>query len=148
MANNKDIFGFLGGDIKTKIFTLIVIILLVVLLVWGGSKLISWIKSLLLSERSELNSALLSGEKLSYSESQYKSFADKLYVAMKGLSTDTTAIYSVFNAMNNKADVLKLVTAFGVRDGETLTAWLGGEWRLSVAKLNEILMLKGIDYQF
>jgi len=148
MANKKDIFGFLGGDIKTKSFSILIILIIVFLLVWGGKKLVVYLKGLQFSEKNELNKELMAGERLSYSESQYKAFADKLYVAMKGVGTDTNAVYSVFNAMNNKADVLKLVTTFGLRDGETLTEWMGGEWRLSVAQINKTLSLKGIDYQF
>ncbi|MCL2132291.1 MAG: hypothetical protein FWH36_07570 [Lentimicrobiaceae bacterium] len=67
---------------------------------------------------------------------------------MKGLGTDTSAVYAVFNAMNNKADVLKLVSAFGIRDNEDLGQFMGGETLLSVSKINTTLATKGIDYQF
>ena len=148
MANNKDLFGFLGGDIKTKIFSMVIIVLLIVLLIFGGKKLINFFKSMQITEKSELNNLILSGERLTYAESQYKVFADKIYTAMKGLGTDTSAVYTVFNAMNNKADVLKLVTVFGVRDDETLAEWMGGEKFLSVSQINKTLSNKGIDYQF
>ena len=148
MANNKDLFGFLGGDVKTKIFSIVIILLVVVLLVWGGKKLVNFFKSMQLDVKSELNAALLSGQKLSYSESQYKVFADKLHTAMKGLGTDTNAVYSVFNQMNNRADVLQLVKAFGVRGGETLAEWLNGEFWLKVETINKTLSTKGIDYSF
>ena len=148
MAANNDLFGFLGGDVKTKLFSIVIILIIVALLIFGGSKLVKWIKSFQLTEKGELSNALLSGQKLSYAESQYKVFADKLFAAMSGLGTDSSAVYAVFNAMNNRADVLKLVTVFGVRKDESLAEWLNGEFWLDVSKINKILSTKGIDYQF
>jgi hypothetical protein len=143
MAKSNDIFGFLGGDVKTKIFSIVIIVLILFLLVWGGKKIAVMIKGAKLSL-----DASLSSEPASYSSSQYSTFADTLYGAMKGLSTDTTAVYGVFNSMKNKTDVLKLIAAFGVRDGETLAQWMAGEWRLNMDTINKTLQTKGIDYQF
>ena len=150
MANNKDLFGFLGGDIKTKLFSIAIIALIIIVLVWQGRNILNWIKMKQIEKQlnREIKNEALLGNGLSFSESQYKVFADTLYGAMKGLGTDTNAVYGVFNAMNTKADILKLVSAFGSRDGESLSQWMAGEWKLSISNINKILASKGIDYQF
>jgi len=99
----------------------------------------------------ELNEEIAGGGNLSYTQSQFVSFANKLYDSMKGLGTDRDTIRYVFNCMQTKADVLKLVQVFGVRDGETLSQWLKGDswWFKNIIKeINQILSKKGIDYQF
>jgi hypothetical protein len=148
MAKSKSMFSFLGGSVKEQIFSLVLILLLCVVAYFGIKKLVMFFKSMQFAEKNELNDLLVSGQKLSYPESQYKVFADKLYVAMKGLGTDRDAVYNVFNAMVNKADLMKLITSFGVRDGETLAEWMNGETFLSIDNINKILSNKGIDYTF
>jgi len=141
-------FSSLGGTIKDKIFSIVLILIIIVVLYFGTKKIITLIKGAQLSEKSELQQLINSGQTLSYTESQYKTYANKLYVAMKGLGTDTTAIYAVFNAMRNTADVMKLVTAFGVRDEEDLSEWMAGEKFLDIEIINKTLRAKGIEYQF
>ncbi|MDL2309025.1 hypothetical protein LJC53_05530 [Bacteroidales bacterium OttesenSCG-928-C03] len=104
--------------------------------------------------RRDANSALneeiaMTGQSPSYTESQYKAYATRLYNAMKGWGTNESAIYAVFNEMNNTADVLKLISVYGVKDDETLPEWLHGDLSiLEINKLNKILSGKGINYQF
>jgi hypothetical protein len=111
------------------------------------------------------------GIRPSYQLSQYLSYADKLVQAMNGCGTDESMIYSVFNAMKNEADVLQLITSFGLRyytpcpvsDPISYTIWqfndhaYGGElstwlsYDLSdneISKINSILRSKGITFQF
>jgi len=88
------------------------------------------------------------GGVLSYDDAKFETFANSLFRAMKGAGTDTTTIYNVFNQMHTKADVLKLIQKFGVREDETLQDWLRGEFFLSIQKINNILNSKGIDYIF
>lgn len=90
-----------------------------------------------------------SGEKLSYGDLEYEKMADTLERAMAGCGTDEEAIYSVMSRMNNNTDVLKLSAAFGTRQDETLSQWLGGDLSSSeMAKVNAILKNKGITITF
>lgn len=50
-----------------------------------------------------------------YSQSQYKTYADRLFEAMNGTGTDTDAITTVFSNMKNRGDVLNLIAAYGVK---------------------------------
>lgn len=91
------------------------------------------------------------GNPPSYSDAKYKELANQLYTAMKGLGTDTTTVKRVFEEMNNITDVLKLVSAFGTRDGETLAQWIQGDtWWFKNTRntVNKILIAKGIFYKF
>lgn len=98
-----------------------------------------------LSASSELAALNLVGIKPTYTDASYKLAADKLYVAMKGLGTDETAIFEVFGKMKNDADMIKLELAFGVRDTYDLTAWLKGDLSAKdIATLNQMLINKGI----
>jgi hypothetical protein len=107
----------------------------------------------------------------SYGQSQYESFVLKLVLAMDGCGTDEQSIFNVFEAMKNKADVLKLISVFGVRfyqpcaatspisyskwlyDNESfgggLSTWLEYDLTNSeIQKINAILSKKSIDFKF
>lgn len=107
----------------------------------------------------------------SYGLSQYESFAQKLAQAMDGCGTTEDSIMAVFKSMKNKADVLSLISAFGVRYyspcaasqpisyarwvindktfGGSLQTWF--EYDLTsgeISDINKILESKKIDYKF
>lgn len=107
----------------------------------------------------------------SYGRSQYESYVLKLVLAMDGCGSDEQSIFNVFEAMKNKADVLKLIEVFGVRFyqpcaatspisytrwlydnesfGGSLSSWLEYDLTNSeIAKINAILSKKGIDFKF
>lgn len=50
-----------------------------------------------------------------YSLADYKKWADQLYNAMNYAGTNETVITEVFSNMNNRADVLSLIDAYGLR---------------------------------
>lgn len=57
------------------------------------------------------------GEYPTYSDYEYTTFADQLFVALDGYATESEEDFEqVFNKMKNRSDVLKLVQAFGSRD--------------------------------
>lgn len=89
------------------------------------------------------------GEHTTLSSVTYQALANRLYQACKGLGTDEDAVYNVFNQMNNTADVLKLVSVFGLMDGHDLDWWMRSELnRWEIKKVNNILAGKNIAYQF
>ena len=89
------------------------------------------------------------GTSPSFSDTQFKTYATRLYNAMKGAGTDEATVFAVFNDMQNTADVLKLISIYGMKDNEDLTQWLRGDLSSGeIKKLNSILSGKGIAYQF
>jgi hypothetical protein len=93
------------------------------------------------------------GQTPSYQNTQYQIFADSLSAAMAywgPVNTDEKAIKNVFSQMNNNADVLKLISAFGVRDDWGLSKWLTYELDDDEKEknVNSVLRSKGITYQF
>lgn len=88
---------------------------------------------------------------LSYGESQYKVYAQKLFDAMNGWQTDEDAIYEVFKKMNNIDDILQLQIAFSDVEDEnaTLSEWLHDDLSSSEMKqLNAIIAERSIEYSF
>lgn len=61
------------------------------------------------------------GKGKTLSDSQISGFANSLKTAMDGTATDEDAIGRVFASMNNDADVLALIKAFGIQK-------LSGDW--------------------
>lgn len=107
----------------------------------------------------EIKALQESGQITHYTQSQINGFADKLFQAMDGQGTNEDQIKEVMNYMQNKADVLELIKAFGVRDYEdgfflvyqyNLTQWLNEEMDEADIKefVNDVLKAKGIDYSF
>lgn len=120
---------------------------------------------------SELLDLKRKGINPSYSNSQYEAMCLKLQEAMNGCGTDEEAVMAVFEQMKNKADVLKLISAFGIRYyrpcaatqpisyslyltdntafGGTIPTWL--QYDLSAGEIqdvNDMLKAKKIDYTF
>lgn len=116
-------------------------------------------ENLLNSANTELNQLAQSGETTHYTQTQLDSFADKLFMAMDGQGTDEDAVKEVFEYMQNKADVLELIKAFGIRDYEdelfvvypyNLTQWLNADMDKADVKeyVNDILKSKNIKHSF
>ena len=148
MAKNKILFANLGNSPKDKVINVVLIIVIIIALYFGGRFLYNKIKILFSAEAQELRNEVNTGGKLSYAKSEYNNMAESLHYAMKGLGTDTDTVYSVFYRMNTKADVLQLIVAFGVKGGENLSQWLKGETRVNISKINSILSSKNIEYAF
>lgn len=55
-------------------------------------------------------------KKLSYSEKEYKDFAQMIYNSLQGYTEDEDAVASVILKMRNKHDWGKLVVTFGIRN--------------------------------
>ncbi|MCH2025806.1 MAG: hypothetical protein MK172_08700 [Verrucomicrobiales bacterium] len=98
-----------------------------------------------------------------YSDLQYRNWADQLEMAMQDAGTDEDAIYRIMGSMANDMDVLKLMLAFGVRGYNGSIVWTPGflqskltlsgffQQELSddeIIDINEILQGKGITTLF
>ena len=86
---------------------------------------------------------------LTYPLSYYPLWANELYEAMDGAGTNEDVIFKIFGKLQTKHDVLQLITAFGVKEDETLTQWLVDDLSDDDrATLNRLLSDKNINYQF
>lgn len=90
------------------------------------------------------------GQDASYLDTQYNMFADTLYTAMKGVGTDEEAVAGVMYKMKTDVDLLKLVQAFGKRNGYSLTDWIASEFSQEDKSfyVNEVLQRKGLKFRF
>jgi hypothetical protein len=114
-------------------------------------------------EKGQLNNdtkdLLSQGVKYSYLTSQYNTFADKIFAALKGATEDEDMIKVVMSSMKNDLDVLALIAAYGTRDA-SFWAWESAKYDLVTALnaymtadeieeyVNAPLRAGGIKYQF
>lgn len=135
-----------------KAVSIIILIVAGILLIWLVWRLIKNTVSktgIALETGAALAGEIASGGTLSYSNSEYNSMASRIYAAVKGPGTDEETIYAQFNKLKTKADLLKLIAAFGTKDEMTLSEWLADDLNNSeINKVNEILANAGIDYSF
>lgn len=95
-------------------------------------------------------------DKLSYSKSQYRAWADNMYgYFFKSLGTDESGVYDVINRMKNECDLRQLISDFGLRRQEWTTKTYSLPWFMrdelsdsELAEVNRILRTKKINYQF
>ncbi len=135
---------------KRLIAAAIIIVIAIVIIAIFGKKIKNWITDLKQQRDLEKDNDKLieaTGQTPSYADVQYRQWADKLYVAMKGAGTDEDAIDNIMAQMRNDADVLKLVSAFGIRDSEDLYQWIDGEY-WGEPSCNKILRKNGITILF
>jgi hypothetical protein len=140
---------------KRLIALVVIIVIMCVAIYFSWNKLKTlWQKvNTEIALEKDIKEEINNGNPLTYTDNQYKDFANRLYTAMKGSGTDNSTIKDIFKQMNNITDVLKLVQTFGIRDGENLQQWLDGEvhWFefTNIKKqINAILTEKGIFYKF
>lgn len=93
------------------------------------------------------------GESPTMINANFYQYAQQLYNAFNphtfGWGTDEDTVYAVMGAMNNTADVYKLIKEFGIRDGKDLKTYMRSELSSKeLRKVNAILAGKGITYTF
>lgn len=98
-----------------------------------------------------------SGQKLSYPKGQYVIFANTIKEAINTTWYDPTTwgtnertVAGVMYKMKNDLDVNELISAFGKKDGKTLTEWINGDFSEEDKNfyVNDILRKKNIKYRF
>lgn len=101
-----------------------------------------------LSESNTIKELERKGIKLSYPVSKYIDMANQLFHAMDGLGSNEAAVYSVFKQLKNDADFVALVSNFGTRKGQALSAWIHDDLSVGIiSELNGIMKKKGITYK-
>lgn len=87
-------------------------------------------------------------DKVSYSDSEFLNFADKIDNAMGNWlqDDDENAVYNVFMQMKTNSDVLKLQTVFGTRHDKTLFEYIRSHFNEEeIKKVNDILQQRNIS---
>jgi len=64
--------------------------------------------------------------------------ADSVYVAMDGPGTWENAWVSNMKKINSDNEYIYLVSAFGEKEGSTLTEWIGSEYFITSTMKNEV----------
>lgn len=135
------------AKIKDYLPLLLLVVVAVVILRYG-EKIYSRMKER--QKNRDLNKRI-DKSNLSYGESQYKVYAQKLLDAMDCWGTDEDAIYDTFKDMNNIDDILQLQIAFSdvEKEEKTLSQWLNTELSSSEKQqLNAIIAERSIEYSF
>lgn len=84
-------------------------------------------------------------------ETEIQNLVAKLKTAFGnyGWGTDEDAVYDVFEHINTRSELLKLISKFGVYEDHTLPEWMTKELNNSeLEHVTEILSSKGIVYSF
>ncbi|MGH2642309.1 MAG: hypothetical protein ACRDE2_00045 [Chitinophagaceae bacterium] len=114
---------------------------------------------------SDLNYLIKNNIAPSYLDSQYETWSDELVNAFSGCGVDFGTVLSVFNNLQNEADLVKLISTYGTRNYNKCMSWIYifgsgiknyslpsaiGD-KLSADQINQIdniLATKGIKYRF
>lgn len=98
-----------------------------------------------------INSLEIDDTQISIPQTEMNNLVAKLKTAFGkyGWGTDEQIVYDVFECINNRDELLSLITAFGVHESHTLTEWMNKELNYKeLAHVQEILSSKGIVYTF
>lgn len=151
MAKGVNILG-LDFDEKTVkivmrsvgVLILLVVLIFIILKVKG-----SFIKEMKSQNAIKDANKEIDINQLTLTEAQYNTLSSKFYRAVKGLGTDNKAVYAVFEALNTRSDLMKLMAVFGVQKDLTLAEWLHDDLnQKEIDHVNNILAAKSIDYKF
>ena len=117
------------------------------------------------SATDDLKTLMGNGTNPSFPNSQYEAWSNQLVQAFSGCGTDTGTILNVFQSLSNEADLLKLISTYGIRKYDKCLSWAypfgGSSNNLSLSaaladelgqsdldKVNTILLNKGMNYRF
>lgn len=124
----------------------IAIILIVLLIKWLKNKVGDKITEV---QQEHVNALEIVTSEVTVTDAQIQQLVKKLKTAFGrwGWGTDEEAVYAVYESLNTRSDVLKLVNKFGTQDGHTLEEWLNHELNAEeIEHLQSILSSKGIIF--
>ena len=140
----KDIVKY-GSYVLLALLVVIVIIAIVRI----SKKFLS--SELTEAQQQHINSKEINENEVSIPKTEMLNLVAKLKTAFGkyGWGTDEDAVYDVFEALNNRSEVLALVNAFGVYQEHTLGEWMNEELNSEeLEHVQNILASKGIVYTF
>ena len=144
----------IGGKqqlIKYGIYTLIgiIVIVLVVVILKKTSK--TFANAMTQKQQEYINSLEIDEGQVGLPTTQINTLVAKLKTAicMWGAATDEDAVYDVFETINTRSELLKIISVFGVHKDHTLNEWMTKELnQKELEHVQEILESKGIVYTF
>ena len=144
----------IGGKqqlIKYAIYTLIgiLVIVLVVVILKKTSK--TFANAMTQKQQEYINSLEIDENQVGLPTTQINTLVAKLKTAfgMWGAATDEDAVYDVFETINTRSELLKIISVFGVHKNHTLNEWMTKELnQKELEHVQEILESKGIVYTF
>lgn len=144
----------IGGKqqlIKYAIYTLIgiLVIVLVVVILKKTSK--TFANAMTQKQQEYINSLEIDEDQIGLPTTQINTLVAKLKTAfgMWGAATDEDAVYDVFETINTRSELLKIISVFGVHKDHTLNEWMTKELnQKELEHVQEILESKGIVYTF
>ena len=144
----------IGGKqqlIKYAIYTLIgiLVIVLVVVILKKTSK--TFANAMTQKQQEYINSLEIDEGQVGLPTTQINTLVAKLKTAfgMWGAATDEDAVYDVFETINTRSELLKIISVFGVHKDHTLNEWMIKELnQKELEHVQEILESKGIVYTF
>lgn len=144
----------IGGKqqlIKYAIYTLIgiLVIVLVVVILKKTSK--TFANAMTQKQQEYINSLEIDENQVGLPTTQINTLVAKLKTAfgMWGAATDEDAVYDVFETINTRSELLKIISVFGVHKDHTLNEWMTKELnQKELEHVQEILESKGIVYTF
>lgn len=151
--NLKAAFEKLDKEKLIKYGIYAVIAIIVIVIVFAIIKKFSKTVNNKLTEKQQeyINSLEIDETEITIPGAQMNSLIAKLKQAFGkyGYGTDEEMIYQVFEALNNRSELLQLISQFGVYQGHTLGEWMNKELnKKELTHIQEILALKGIVYTF
>ena len=144
----------IGGKqqlIKYAIYALIgiLVIVLVVVILKKTSK--TFANAMTQKQQDYINSLEIDEGQVGLPTTQINTLVAKLKTAfgMWGAATDEDAVYDVFETINTRSELLKIISVFGVHKDHTLNEWMTKELnQKELEHVQEILESKGIVYTF
>lgn len=144
----------IGGKqqlIKYAIYTLIgiLVIVLVVVILKKTSK--TFANAMTQKQQEYINSLEIDENQVGLPTTQINTLVAKLKTAFGiwGAATDEDAVYDVFETINTRSELLKIISVFGVHKDHTLNEWMTKELnQKELQHVQEILESKGIVYTF
>ena len=151
--NLKAAFEKLDKEKLIKYGIYAVIAIIVIVIVFAIIKKFSKTVNNKLTEQQQeyINSLEIDETEISIPGAQMNSLIAKLKQAFGkyGYATDEEMVYQVFETLNNRSELLQLISQFGVYEGHTLGEWMNKELsKTELTHIQEILALKGIVYTF
>lgn len=159
----------LPGWARASIILTIVTVALI-LVIWGGKKLIKLItdkegssdKEDIYDVQKEVNKLKREGAKFPHSQAQYSLWAASLNEAFDGCGTSNGTWMTVFSEMKSDIDVLALIASYGKRDYDgcnwegdlgtkntTLPQAITSELSdIEISKINDMFAKNSITYRF
>lgn len=137
--------------IKYAVYAVLAILVIVIVIVILKKTSKTFVNAMTEKQQEYINSLEIDETEIQLPTAQINTLVSKLKQAFGkyGWGTDEEMVYEVFETINNRSELLKLISEFGVYEDHTLNEWMNKELNNEeLAHVQEILEIKGIVYTF